>query len=139
MLKLNKFWKTIILIAGIPVGIFAVYSAVVIYVAESIPSPTNQQLKEAGKVAERYLKETEKVDVNITSTSFIAEMYDRTIVIEGYSKDNPQQVYRVNFEQVKNTEEIVTDKSIFRVCTSNDKGLNFTCKDIKEINKLKFP
>ncbi|MFB0832651.1 hypothetical protein ACEU2D_24060 [Brevibacillus laterosporus] len=139
MLKFTKFWKTIILIAGIPVGIFAVYSAVVIYVAESIPSPTDKQLKEAGKVAERYLKETEKVDVIITSTGFIAEMYDRTIVIKGYSKDNPQQVYHVKFDQVKNTEEIVTDKSIFRVCTSNDKGLNFKCKDIKEVNKLKFP
>ncbi|MBG9788857.1 hypothetical protein [Brevibacillus laterosporus] len=139
MLKLNKFWKIILLIVGIAGGIFALYCGLVIYVAESIPSPTDQQLKEAGKVAERYLKETEKVDVNIISTGFRAEMDDRTIVIEGYTKDNPQQVYRVNFEQVKNTGEIVTDKSIFRVCTSNDKGLNFKCKDIKEINKLKFP
>lgn len=138
MLKVNKFWKTIILIVGIPVGIFALYSAVVIYVAESTPSPTDQQLKEAGKVAERYLKETEKEEVIITSTGFIAEMYDRTIHIEGYSKDNPQKIFRVSFEQLKNKEEIVTDKSIFRVCTSNDKGLNFTCKDIKELNKLKF-
>ncbi|MED1663245.1 hypothetical protein [Brevibacillus laterosporus] len=129
MLELNKFWKTIILIAGIAVG----YCAWVIFVAESLPSPTDKQLSQAEKVAERYLKETEKVDVKITSTGFIAEMYDHTINIEGYSKDNPQQVFRVSFEQVKNTEEIVTDKSIIKICTSNDKGLNFECKDVKKL------
>ncbi|QOS99268.1 hypothetical protein JNUCC42_00180 [Brevibacterium sp. JNUCC-42] len=126
---LNNTWKKIIFIAG---SIFISYCILVIFVAESIPSPTDQQLREVGKVTERYLKETEKVDIIITSTSFTAEMFDRTIHIEGYSKDNPQQVFRLNFAQVKNKEEIVTDKSIIRICTSNDKGLNFKCKDVNK-------
>ncbi|PEQ60945.1 hypothetical protein, partial [Bacillus cereus] len=88
----NKIWKKVILIISV---IVIAYFIAIILSAKSIPYPTNQQLKEAEKVAERYISENNKVEIINTSSSFTAEMFDRTIHIEGHSKENPQQVFRV--------------------------------------------
>ncbi|MDD1505725.1 hypothetical protein PVA17_23685 [Lysinibacillus sp. CNPSo 3705] len=85
----------------------------------------------AAKVAESYLSEKVGEEIKISSTSFRAEMYDRTIEVEGHSKSNSQQVFHVNFEQVKSKKDSVTEKSINTICTSNDNGNNFQCKDVK--------
>lgn len=131
----KKNWKKILLIIGGVIGgiggIGIAYAALVIFVASSIPSPTDQQLDEAAKVAERYISENAGEEIKITSTSFRAEMYDRTIEVEGHSKNNFQQVFHVNFEQVKGKKGSVTEKSINTLCTSSDNGNNFQCKDVK--------
>ena len=126
---INKTWKKVILIAS---GIVITYFIAIIVSAESIPSPTNQQLKEAEKVTERYIRENNGVEIINTSSSFIAEMFDRTIHIEGRSKENPQQVFRVELDQVTNKAEKVTRKSINKICISNDKGNSFKCEDVKK-------
>ncbi|WP_242319032.1 hypothetical protein [Bacillus cereus group sp. BfR-BA-01349] len=126
---INKIWKKAILIVG---SIIIVYFLAIIISADSISYPTNQQLKEAEKVAERYISENSKVEVINISSSFTAEMFDRTIHIEGYSKENPQEVLRVDFDQVTNKEEKVTRKSINKICTSYDKGYSFKCQDLQK-------
>ncbi|HDR8072433.1 TPA: hypothetical protein QCY71_005545 [Bacillus cereus] len=126
---INKTWKKVILIVG---GIVIAYFIAIIISAESIPYPTNQQLKEAEKVTERYISENNGVEIINTSSSFTAEMFDRSIHIEGHSKKNPQQVFRVDFDQVTNKEEKVTRKSINKICISNDKGNSFKCEDVKK-------
>ena len=40
-----------------------------------------------------------------TSSSFTAEMFNHTIHIEGNSKENPEQLYRMNLDQVSNESE----------------------------------
>ncbi|MFZ7758565.1 hypothetical protein ACO1DG_21430 [Bacillus thuringiensis] len=123
---INKTVKKVILNAG---GLYITYLVGVVILAESIPYPTSQQLKEAERVVERYVGENNGVKMINTSSSFTAEMFDRTIHIEGNSKENPEQVYRMNLDQVSNESEKITEKSINTVCKSNDGGKNFTCAD----------
>ncbi len=80
---IHKTVKKVILIAG---GLYITYLVGVVTLAESIPYPTSQQLKEAEKVVERYVGENNGVKMINTSSSFTAEMFDRTIHIEGNSK-----------------------------------------------------
>ncbi|MDA2238786.1 MULTISPECIES: hypothetical protein [unclassified Bacillus cereus group] len=124
---MHKTVKKVILIAG---GLYITYLVGVVILAESIPYPTSsQQLNEAEKVVERYVGENNGVKMINTSSSFTAEMFDRTIQIEGNSKENPEQVYRMDLDQVSNESEKITEKSINTVCKSNDGGKNFTCAD----------
>ncbi|RST57409.1 hypothetical protein D5F11_022585 [Siminovitchia terrae] len=81
------------------------YLLLVAVITESIPNPTKQQLSEAKKVSIDYLKEKNGVEIIDTSSSHIGEMYDRTIHVEGYSKDHPQQVFRVNFDQLADKQQ----------------------------------
>ncbi|MEN1939218.1 hypothetical protein AAIE21_27795 [Paenibacillus sp. 102] len=127
---INKTWKKVILIVS---GIVITYFIAIVISAESMPYPTNQQLKEAEKVAERYIGENNGVEIINTSSSFTAEMFDRTIHIEGHSKENPKQVFRIDFDQVTNKAEKVTEKSINKICTSNDGGKNFKCDDAEKL------
>lgn len=123
---INKTVKKVILIVG---GLYITYLVGVVILAESIPYPTSQQLKEAEKVVERYVGENNGVKMINTSSSFTAEMFDRKIHIEGNSKENPEQVYRMDLDQVSNDSEKITEKSINTVCKSNDGGKNFTYAD----------
>ncbi|MBK5482615.1 hypothetical protein JFV29_12000 [Peribacillus sp. TH16] len=127
---INKTWKKVILIVS---GIVITYIIAIVISAESIPYPTNQQLKEAEKVAERYIGENNGVEIINTSSSFTAEMFDRTIHIEGHSKENPKQVFRMDLDQVTNKAEKVTEKSINKICISNDGGKNFKCDDAEKL------
>lgn len=68
-----------------------------------------------------------------TSSSFTAEMFDRTIHIEGNSKENPEQVLRMDLDQVSNESEKITGKSINKICKSNDGGKKITCADAEEL------
>ncbi|MBS9802201.1 hypothetical protein PDK32_24075 [Bacillus cereus] len=125
---INKTVKKVILIAG---GLYITYLVGVVILAESIPYPTSQQLKEAEKVVERYAGENNGVEMINTSSSFTAEMFDRTIHIEGNSKENPEQVFRMDLDRVSNEE--ITEKSINKICKSNDAGENFTCADAEKL------
>ncbi|GMR64606.1 MULTISPECIES: hypothetical protein [Bacillus] len=123
---INKTVKKVILIAG---GLYITYLVGVAILAESIPYPTSQQLKEAEKVVERYIGENNGVKLINTSSSFTAEMFDRSIHIEGNSKENPEQVFRMDLDRVSNENERITEKLINNICKSNDGGKNFTCVD----------
>ncbi|WP_410986591.1 hypothetical protein [Bacillus cereus] len=125
---INKTWKKVIWII---IGIVITYFIAIIVSAASIPSPSKQQLEEAQKVTEHYISENNGVEIIVTSKSFINEMFNRTIQIEGYSKENPKRVFRVDLAQIKKTSEEVTEKSINRICISNDEGKNFKCNDVK--------
>ncbi|MBJ8055945.1 hypothetical protein JDS87_29735 [Bacillus cereus] len=127
---INKTWKKVILIVS---GIVITYFIAIVISAESIPYPTKQQLKEAEKVAERYIGENYGVEIINTSSTFTAEMFDRTIHIEGHSKENPKQVFRMDLDQVTNKAEKVTEKAINKICTSNDGGKNFKCDDTEKL------
>lgn len=86
-------------------ALYITYLVGVVILAESIPYPTSsQQLNEA-------------------------EMFDRTIHIEGNSKENPEQVLRMDLDQVSNESEKITGKSINKICKSNDGGKKITCAD----------
>jgi len=121
---IHKTVKKVILIAG---GLYVTYLVGVVTLAESIPYPTSQQLKEAEKVVERYVGENNGVKMINTSSSFTAEMFNRTIHIEGNSKENPEQVFRMDLDQVSSESEKITEKSINKICKSNDAGKKFTC------------
>ncbi|TXS00810.1 hypothetical protein DN390_06715 [Bacillus sp. SH7-1] len=123
---INTTVKKVILIAG---GLYITYLVGVAILAESIPYPTSQQLKEAEKVVERYIGENNGVKLINTSSSFTAEMFDRSFHIEGNSKENPEQVFRMDLDRVSNENERITEKSINNICKSNDGGKNFTCVD----------
>ncbi|PEQ45653.1 hypothetical protein [Bacillus cereus] len=130
---LNKTWKKVILIVSMIVSVIVIaYFIAIILSAKSIPAPTNQQLKEAEKVTERYISENNGIEIINTSSSFTGEMFDHTIHVEGHSKENPQQVFRVDLDQVTNKTEKVTRKSIKKICISNDKGNTFKCEDVKK-------
>ncbi|MGQ0518138.1 hypothetical protein ACT453_51895, partial [Bacillus sp. D-CC] len=79
------------------------------------PYPTSQQLTEAETVVERYVGENNGVKMINTSSSFTAEMFDRTIHIEGNSKENPEQVFRMDLDQVSSESEKITEKSINKI------------------------
>ncbi|OJE40980.1 hypothetical protein BAQ47_10160 [Bacillus tropicus] len=124
---IHKTVKKVILIAG---GLYITYLVGVVILAESIPYPTSsQQLNEAEKVVERYVGENNGVKMINTSSKFTAEMFDRTIHIEGNSKENPEQVLRMDLDQVSNESEKITGKSINKICKSNNGGKKFTCAD----------
>ena len=59
---IHKTVKKVILIAG---GLYITYLVGVVTLAESIPYPTSQQLKEAEKVVERYVGENNGVKMII--------------------------------------------------------------------------
>ncbi|PEJ05674.1 hypothetical protein CN675_30120 [Bacillus toyonensis] len=127
---INKTVKKVILFAG---GLYITYLVGVVILAESIPYPTSQQLKAAEKVVERYVGENNGVEMINTYSSFTAEMFDRTIHIEGNSKENPEQVFRMDLDRVSNENEKITEKSINKICKSNDAGENFTCADAEKL------
>ncbi|WP_242261562.1 hypothetical protein [Bacillus cereus group sp. BfR-BA-01453] len=103
---IHKTVKKVILIAG---GLYITYLVGVVTLAESILYPTSQQLKEAEKVVERYVGENNGVKMINTSSSFTAEMFDRTIHIEGNSKENPEQIFRMDLDQVSSESEKITE------------------------------
>ncbi len=110
---IHKTVKKVILIAG---GLYITYIVGVVTLAESIPYPTSQQLKEAEKVVERYVGENNGVKMITTSSSFTAEMFDCTIHIEGNSKENPKQIFRMGLDQVfSESEKITENKNIEKI------------------------
>ena len=51
-----------------------------------------------------------------TSSSFTAEMFDCTIHIEGNSKENPKQIFRMGLDQVfSESEKITENKNIEKI------------------------
>ncbi|ARO58073.1 Uncharacterized protein B5E38_0448 [Bacillus cereus] len=123
---INKTVKKVILIAG---GLYITYLVGVVILAESIPYLHLNNLKKPKEKLNAMLVKNNGVKMINTSSSFTAEMFDRKIQIEGNSKENPEQVYRMDLDQVSNESEKITEKSINTVCKSNDGGKNFTCAD----------
>lgn len=92
---IHKTVKKVILIAG---GLYITYLVGVVTLAESIPYPTSQQLKEAARCIYHFHSIIFTYIAFNYFFSFTAEMFNRTIHIEGNSKENPEQVFRMDLD-----------------------------------------